>query len=200
MRKKQSKPILDYDARRELIGGYVKAILETLDEPLRPGLDDTPDRVARMYLDEVYRGEDSLTKELDAVFPEKTSSKEMVILKDLPVKAWCEHHMIPYFGMAYVGYIPTGQLLGLSKVARLVAAAGRGFSIQERITDQIADAMVAKLNPYGVIVVMECAHTCMIVRGVEAPTSRTITSSVRGIFRDSESTRSEFLSLIGHKR
>jgi len=197
MPKREPKPVMDYKARCELIEEHVKAILEIMDEPMRPGLDDTPNRVARMYMDEVYRNGDALTKELDAVFPEKTSSKEMVILQDLPVKAWCEHHMIPYFGMAYVGYIPTGQLLGLSKVARLVAAAGRGFSIQERVTDQIADAMMQKLQPYGVIVVIKCLHTCMVVRGVEAPTSRTVTSSVRGIFRDSESTRSEFLSLIG---
>lgn len=197
MPKKEPGIVLDYTARCELIAGYVKSILETLDEPMRPGLEETPQRVARMYMDEVYRNRDPLTKELDAIFPEETSSREMIILKDLPVQGWCEHHLIPYFGMAYVGYIPTGQLLGISKVARLVAAAGRGFSIQERITDQVADTMESKLKPYGVIVVLECVHTCMVVRGVKAPTSRTVTSALRGVFRDSESARAEFFSLIG---
>lgn len=196
MPKRILKPISDYDARKELIMSYIKGILEALDEPARPGLDETPERVARMYLDEVYRNGDALTKELDAIFPEQTSSKEMVILKDLPFKSTCEHHLLPYFGSACVGYIPTGQLLGLSKVARLVTAAGKGLSIQERVTDQIADAMDKKLRPYGVIVVIEAMHMCMAVRGVEAPTSRTVTSSVRGIFRDSDSARAEFFSLI----
>ncbi|MEM3426763.1 MAG: GTP cyclohydrolase I [Nitrososphaerales archaeon] len=191
--------IQDYDERRELLAECVKSILEILDEPMRPGLENTPDRVARMYLDEVYNNRNALTEELNAIFPEPTSTNQMVILKDIPVKAWCEHHLIPYFGMAYVGYIPQGAILGLSKVARLVAAAGRGFSIQERLTDQIADAIDQKLHPYGVMVVVEAAHTCMIVRGVEAPTSRTITSAVRGVFRDSGAARAEFLSLIGRK-
>jgi len=194
----QSK-INDYEERKELLTNCVKTILEILDEPMRPGLEGTPERVARMYLDEVYNSRDALTEELNAIFPEPTSTNQMVILKDLPVKAWCEHHMIPYFGVAYVGYIPQGTILGLSKVARLIAAAGRGFSIQERLTDQVADAIDQKLRPYGVMVVIEAAHTCMIVRGVEAPTSRTITSAVRGVFRDSGAARAEFLSLIGRK-
>jgi len=187
----------DREARVEIIASHVREILETMNEADRESLRETPNRVARMYMDEIYRNGDPLEKVLSAVFVEKTQAREMIVVRDIPFVAWCEHHMLPYFGRAHVGYLPHGGIVGLSKIARLVQAAGRGFTVQERVTDRIADTLDKVLEPNGVIVVIECVHTCMVVRGVKAYTSKTVTAALRGIYRDSEAARAEFYDILG---
>lgn len=188
-----------YEARLEIIASHVQEILVTMDEPAREGIKETPMRVARMYMDEVYHRTDPLEDELSKVFGEVSSTREMIVIQDIPVYSYCEHHMLPWFGVAHVGYVPNGMILGLSKVARLVQAAGTGLTIQERVTDRVADAIDTKLRPYGVIVVVKATHTCMVSRGVKAGKDcHTLTSAVRGIFRDGEASRAEFFSMIGN--
>ena len=123
---------------------------------------------------------------------------ELVLVKDIEVASTCEHHLVPFHGVAHVGYIPNerGQITGLSKIARTVDVFARRPQVQERLTTQVADAIETALNPRGVIVVMECEHLCMSLRGVRKPGSKTVTSAVRGSFRDSASTRAEAMSLI----
>jgi GTP cyclohydrolase I len=121
----------------------------------------------------------------------------MVVVANIPVCSMCEHHMMPFIGHAHVGYIPDGRLLGVSKVARLVECYSRRLQLQERITSQVADAIMSHLAPKGVGVVIAAEHTCMTTRGVNRPGTRTITSATRGLFRDDEKTRAEFMSLIG---
>lgn len=186
----------DREARIEIIATHVKEILETMDEDLREGLQGTPERVARMYMDEVYCPHDPLEKVLSTIFIEETMAREAVVLDHIPFCSWCEHHMIPYFGYAHVGYIPHKGLIGLSKIARLVTAAGRGLTIQERVTDRIADALDNVLSPMGVIVVIRATHTCMVVRGAKAVGSATTTSALRGMYRDSEAARAEFFAIV----
>ena len=186
----------DYEARKEIIENAVISILEAMDEDLREGLKDTPRRVADMLLKEVCRDGDPLERELSTLFVEEKMMREMVVVRDIPFLSWCEHHMIPYFGRAHIGYIPKSKVVGISKLARLVQAAGRGFTIQERVTERVANALESKLEPIGVVVLIEAVHTCMIVRGVKAFGSSTVTSAVRGLFRDSEGTRNEFFNCI----
>ena len=183
------------EARVELIASHIAEILGIMDEDIREGLEGTPERVARMYMDELYRNGDPLEKELTTIFVEETVAREMIVLDHVPFYSFCEHHLIPYFGYAHVGYLPHKGLVGLSKIARLVYAAGRGFTIQERVTDRIADALDRVLHPMGVIVVVQATHTCMVVRGAKAVGSGTTTSALRGIFRDSEAARAEFYSI-----
>jgi len=194
--KRKPTPAKDLAQREEIIASHIKEILETMDEADREGLQGTPERVARMLMEEVYCNGDPLEAELDALFVEKTSAREMIIVSDIPFASWCEHHMVPYFGLAHVGYVPHEGLVGLSKIARLVQAAGRGFTIQERVTDKVADALDHVMSPSGVIVVIEATHTCMVVRGVKAYSAKTTTSAIRGVFRDSEAARVEFFSLL----
>lgn len=184
------------EARIELIASHIAEILGIMDEDQREGLEGTPERVARMYMDELFNPHDPLEKELSAMFVEETNTRGLIALDHIPFCSFCEHHMIPYFGHAHVGYIPHGGFVGLSKVARLVTAAGRGFSIQERLTDRIADALESVLKPVGVIVVIQAVHTCMVVRGVKAVGCTTNTSALRGLFRDSEAARAEFFSVV----
>ena len=175
----------------------VREILEAIGEdPDRDGLQNTPRRVARAYA-EAFAGlhqdaDDVVTAVFDA------GHDELVLVKDIEVASTCEHHLVPFHGVAHVGYIPneTGQITGLSKIARLVDVYARRPQVQERLTTQIADAMEATLKPRGVIVVIECEHLCMSYRGVRKPGAKTVTSAVRGSFRDSASTRAEALSLI----
>lgn len=177
-----------------------KAVREILfavgEDPDREGLLDTPSRVARAYVEQFaglrQRPEDVLTTVFDA------DHDEMVLVKDIEVYSTCEHHLVPFHGMAHVGYTPNekGQITGLSKLARLVDVYARRPQVQERMTSQIADALVEVLNPRGVIVVVEAEHLCMTMRGVRKPGAKTVTSAVRGDFRDNQSTRSEAMSLI----
>ncbi|WP_298800011.1 GTP cyclohydrolase I FolE [Pseudonocardia sp. 73-21] len=166
------------------------------EDPDREGLRDTPARVARAY-EEIFAG---LYTEPDSVL-EKTFNEhhnELVLVKDIPIFSTCEHHLVPFHGMAHVGYIPgtSGRVTGLSKIARVVDLYARRPQVQERLTAQVADAIVRKLEPRGVIVVIEAEHLCMGMRGVRKPGSRTFTSAVRGLFQSSPSSRAEALSLI----
>jgi GTP cyclohydrolase I len=165
------------------------------EDPDREGLRDTPSRVARAYR-EVFAGlrqepQDVLTTTFDI------GHEEMVLVKDIEVYSTCEHHLVPFHGVAHVGYIPNvdGRITGLSKLARLVDVYARRPQVQERLTTQIADALVEILEPRGVIVVVECEHLCMSMRGVRKPGSRTVTSAVRGVMQ-SAATRAEAMSLI----
>jgi GTP cyclohydrolase IA len=165
------------------------------EDPDRDGLRDTPDRVARSYA-EIFRG---LREEPDEVLSTTfdLGHDEMVLVKDIEVYSTCEHHLVPFHGVAHVGYIPSrdGRITGLSKIARLVDVYAKRPQVQERLTTQVADAMVRVLQPRGVIVVIECEHLCMSMRGVRKPGARTVTSAVRGGLRE-PATRSEAMSLI----
>jgi GTP cyclohydrolase I len=173
----------------------VREILAALGEnPGREGLLKTPERVesSLRWLTQGYRMtvEDAVG---EAVFEETHQS--MIMVRDIELYSMCEHHLLPFFGRAHVAYIPNGKILGLSKVARIVDVFARRLQVQERMTDQIADAVMDVLQPAGVGVVLEAAHFCMMMRGVEKQNSRTVTSALRGIFRDDSKTRVEFLRL-----
>jgi GTP cyclohydrolase I len=172
-----------------------REIIEAIGEdPEREGLRATPGRIARMYA-ELFEGLRIDPREYLAVGFE-VGHDEMVILKDIPFYSICEHHFMPFHGVAAVGYIPDGRVVGLSKLARLVEAYARRPQIQEQLTGQIADDLMDVLEPDGVAVVIEAEHLCMTQRGVKKPGSRMITSATRGLFRKSEVTRSEFLALV----
>ncbi|MBO0840182.1 MAG: GTP cyclohydrolase I FolE [Sciscionella sp.] len=166
------------------------------DDPDREGLTDTPARVARAYR-ELFAGlHTDPDTVLDRTFDEGHS--ELVLVTDIPVYSTCEHHLLSFHGVAHVGYIPNeaGRVTGLSKLARLVDLYAKRPQVQERLTSQIADALVRKLDPRGVIVVVEAEHLCMAMRGIRKPGARTTTSAVRGLLRDSASSRSEAIELI----
>jgi GTP cyclohydrolase I len=179
----------------------VRLILEGIGEDLeRDGVRDTPVRVARMY-EEITSGlREDPTRVLQAVFEE--GHDEMVMIRDIPLASICEHHLVPFVGKAHVAYIPNeqGRITGLSKLARLVDGLARRPQVQERLTAQIADAMVERLEPRGALVVIEAEHLCMSMRGVRKPGAVTVTSAVRGSFRDSMSTRLEAMNLLGVTR
>ncbi|MGH3094962.1 MAG: GTP cyclohydrolase I FolE [Streptosporangiales bacterium] len=179
----------------------VREILLAIGEdPERDGLKRTPERVARWYA-EAFAGldqkpDDVLTVLFDA------EHDEMVIVRDLEVTSMCEHHLVPFHGVAHIGYIPntSGRVTGLSKLARVVDVYARRPQVQERMTSQIADALMNVLEPRGVIVVVECEHLCMSLRGVHKPGAMTVTSAVRGLFRRSDKTRGEALTFIHGRR
>ena len=165
------------------------------EDPSRPGLADTPRRVAESmaWLTRGYRS--SASEAIGSgVFVEEHDN--MILVKDIELYSLCEHHMLPFFGKAHVAYIPEGRLLGLSKIPRVVEVFARRLQVQERLTDQIADALQEALQPDGVGVVIEAYHLCMMMRGVEKQNSKTITSAVRGRFRSDIRTREEFLRLV----
>jgi GTP cyclohydrolase I len=175
----------------------VREILLALGEdPERDGLVDTPARVARMYAEQFaglrQRPEEVLTTVFDS------EHDEIVLVRDIEVYSMCEHHLVPFFGKAHIGYIPNdkGEITGLSKLARLADVYARRPQVQERMTCQIADALMRILEPRGVIVVIECEHLCMSMRGVRKPGATTVTSAVRGIFRKDARTRAEAMSLL----
>nr|WP_033424189.1 GTP cyclohydrolase I FolE [Actinomadura flavalba] len=185
----------DFDNAR--IERAVREILLAIGEnPDRDGLRDTPARVARAYAEQFaglrQQPEDVLNKVFEA------DHDEMVLVKDIEVYSTCEHHLVPFHGLAHVGYTPnkTGQVTGLSKLARLVDVFARRPQVQERLTSQVADAVMRILEPRGVIVVVEAEHLCMTMRGVRKPGAKTVTSAVRGDFRDHPETRAEAMSLI----
>lgn len=178
----------------------VISIIEAIGEnPKREGLAGTPQRVAEMYA-ELFSGIDKDPKqELATGFGE--GHREMVIVKDIPFYSLCEHHLLPFYGSAHVGYIPNvnGRVVGASKLARVVEIISHRPQIQERMTTQIAEAIVEALQPDGVAVVIEAEHLCMIMRGIKKPGSNIVTSANRGVFRRKAATRAEFLSLIARK-
>ncbi len=174
----------------------VRMILEAIGEdPSREGLLDTPARVARMY-EEVFTGLSQDPKEyFSVVFSEE--HEELVLVKDIPFYSMCEHHLVPFYGVAHVGYIPRGgRVTGLSKLARAVEAVAKRPQLQERITSTVADSIMETLEPHGVVVVVEAEHLCMTMRGVKKPGSKTVTSAVRGIFAQDPASRAEVFSLI----
>ena len=166
------------------------------EDPDRPGLQETPGRVARAYA-ETFGGLHVDPLEVLATTFEEDHD-ELVLVKDIPMYSTCEHHLVPFHGVAHIGYVPgeDGRVTGLSKLARLVEVYARRPQVQERMTRQIADSLFEVLKPQGVIVVVEAEHLCMAMRGVRKPGATTITSAVRGIFRESPATRSEAMSLI----
>lgn len=177
----------------------VRMILEAIGEdPDREGLAETPKRVAKMY-SEVFKGLDwDASKEMKVFRNEE--HEEMVMLKDIPFYSMCEHHLLPFFGLAHVAYIPQkGRLSGLSKLARLVEGLACRPQLQERLTGQVADTMMEQLKPQGVMVMIEAEHLCMTMRGVRKAGSKMVTSAVRGSFKK-EATRMEALSMINKFR
>ena len=181
-------------------GRIERAVREILlaigEDPDRDGLTDTPARVARAYAEQfsglAQRPEDVLATVFDADYD------ELILVRDIEVYSTCEHHLVPFFGFAHVGYIPNekGQITGLSKLARLVDVYARRPQVQERMTSQIADALMTVLEPRGALVVIEAEHLCMSMRGVRKPGAKTVTSAVRGSMRDSDRTRAEAMSLL----
>lgn len=174
----------------------VRDILEAIGEdPKRKDLLETPKRVAQMYA-EIFSGiKQDPEKELEVILEQK--HHEIILLRGIPLYSICEHHLLPFFGQANIAYIPkNGRVTGLSKLARVVDILARRPQVQERLTTQIAEIVMAKLKPLGVMVVIEAEHLCMSMRGVRKPGTMTVTSAVRGIFKDNEKTRSEALALM----
>lgn len=169
-------------------------IISVGEDPDREGLRDTPRRVAEMYA-EVFSGlREDPADVLRIGFEE--GHQEMVIVKDIPFYSMCEHHFLPFHGVAHVGYIPNGRVVGLSKLARAVEILARRPQLQERLSSQLADAVMRSLEPQGVAVVISANHLCMQMRGVRKPGSLTVTSAMRGVFQRSAATRAEFMSLV----
>ncbi len=184
---------------KERIKKAVKEILYAIGEdPDREGLVDTPRRIANMY-EEIFSGlkEDPGTY-LEIHFQQE-KYEELVLIKDIPFYSVCEHHLIPFFGKAHVGYLPrNGKLTGLSKLARVVDVVSKRPQLQERLTSTVADTIQKELEPYGVIVVIVAEHMCMTMRGIKKPGSRTITSAVRGVFATDHKSRAEVMSIINN--
>jgi len=182
------------------IENAIREILSKIGEdPDRQGLRDTPDRVSKMYR-ELTSGYRVSPRELvnGAIFDEKYD--EMVIVRDIEFYSLCEHHLLPFFGKCHVAYVPNGKIIGLSKIPRIVEVFSQRLQVQERMTVQIADFLSDILNPEGIGVVAEAYHLCMAMRGVKKAEANMLTSSMRGVFKEDERTRSEFLRLIGKQR
>ncbi len=184
---------------KDRIANLIRELLKEIGEdPDREGLRGTPERIARMY-EEIFAGygqdpEDILN---NAVFHQRYD--EMVIVKDIDFYSMCEHHMLPFFGVVHVAYIPRDKVIGLSKIPRIVDMYARRLQIQEKMTVQIAETLQKLLNPLGVAVVVEAIHLCSVMRGVRKPRNKMITSAMLGIFREDIRTRNEFLQIIGKK-
>lgn len=174
----------------------IKLVLEGIGEdPDRPGIKDTPERVARMYK-EIFVGLKTPTEELLKPI-QGESHDELVMLKDIPFYSMCEHHLLPFIGKAHVAYIPSGgKIVGLSELAKAVEVLAKRPQVQERLTTQLADLIMEKLKPKGAMVIIDAEHLCISMRGIKKPGTRTVTSAVRGIFRTKQSTREELLELI----
>lgn len=183
--------MVDHDKIREA----VKLLLEGIGEDVgREGLRETPDRIARMY-SEIFSGmEEDAGEHLSKTFAVETN--EMVLEKDIVFHSMCEHHMMPFYGKAHVAYIPDGRVVGLSKLARTVEVFARRLQIQERMTGQIADAIMEELAPQGVMVVVEAEHMCMTMRGVKKPGSRTVSMAARGVFEQDINLQNRFLQML----
>ncbi len=179
-----------------------KAVAEILlaigEDPEREGLRDTPARVAKMYAELLSGMREDPEVHLKSVFTENYD--EIVLLRDIPFYSVCEHHMLPFIGSAHVAYLPTGRVLGVSKLARIVDCFAKRLQCQERLTGQIADLIMTRLEPLGVAVVLEASHSCMTIRGIRKPGSTMVTSALRGIFRKDPRSRLEILSLLHQDR
>jgi GTP cyclohydrolase I len=183
----------DATALRRAVREIIRAVGE---DPEREGLRETPRRVAEMYA-EVFAGLSHDPVEVLRVGFEE-GHQEMVIVRDIPFFSLCEHHFLPFHGVAHVGYIPNGRVVGLSKLARALEIVARRPQLQERLTSQLADAIMSALEPAGVGVVVKAVHLCMTMRGIQKPGSQAVTSAMRGTFRSEIATRAEFMQLIGH--
>jgi GTP cyclohydrolase I len=182
----------------EKIKKGVRLILEGIGEdPERAGLKDTPRRVAKMY-EEIFSGLRTPAEELLKPIEGETHD-EMILLKDIPFYSVCEHHLLPFIGRAHIAYIPSGSIVGLSELAKVLEHVAKRPQVQERLTSQLADMIMQKLKPKGAMVIIDAEHLCMSMRGIKKPGSRTVTSAVRGIFRTKASTREEMLELIKKK-
>jgi GTP cyclohydrolase I len=193
---KRRAGVINQEEIKTAIASIIKAIGEN---PDREGLKGTPQRVAEMY-SELFMGLSMDPKEdLSVGFEE--GHREMVILRDIPFYSMCEHHLLPFYGVVHVGYVPneTGRVVGASKLARVVEIFAKRLQIQERMTTQIADAIVSGLKPDGVGVIVQAEHLCMIMRGIKKPGSAIVTSALRGSFRSRTKTRAEFFSLLQGK-
>jgi GTP cyclohydrolase I len=178
----------------------VASIIEAIGEdPNREGLAGTPERVAEMYAELFMGMGEDPAEELKIGF--EIGHREMVILRDIPFYSMCEHHLLPFYGVAHIGYIPNeeGRITGISKLARVVEIIAKRPQLQERMTTEIADAIVDGIKPDGVAVVVQAEHLCMIMRGIKKPGSNVITSAIRGIFKRKAASRAEFFSLIQGK-
>lgn len=181
---------------KRIEAAVTEILLAIGEDPTREGLVETPKRIARMY-SEIFSGlNENPADYLKTVFHEK-GHEELVIVKDIPFYSMCEHHLVPFFGSAHVGYIPRdGKITGLSKLARVVDCAAKKPQLQERLTSEIADILMDALNPKGVIVVIEAQHMCMTMRGIRKAGATTVTSAVRGIMRSDLRTRGEAMTLL----
>ncbi|MHC4167887.1 MAG: GTP cyclohydrolase I FolE [Planctomycetota bacterium] len=189
---KKRKPI-DADKIRKAVRDILVAVGEDVE---REGLKDTPDRVARMYAELLGGMREEPEKHLRSVFTE--NYEEIVLLRDVPFYSICEHHLMPFIGSAHVAYLPSGSVLGVSKLARIVDSFARRLQTQERLTYQIADFIMNSLKSQGVAVVLEASHSCMTIRGIKKPGSTMVTSALRGIFKRDPKSRGEIMSLM-HK-
>ena len=191
----ESKPDPTSPVDHPRIEAAVKEILAAVGEdPQRDGLLKTPGRVARMYAEVMSGLALDPSRHLEVTFAE--DHHEMVIVKDIPFDSLCEHHLLPFTGVAHVAYVPNGRIVGLSKIARVVEEFARRPQVQERLSSQVADLIWERLEPQGVGVVLEGTHTCMTMRGIRKPGSSMITSAVRGTFKSRTETRAEFMSFL----
>ena len=185
---------VDHDAIKEAVRKILIAVGEN---PDRPGLVETPRRVAKMYA-EMFSGlQVDPARHLKVVFPEEYD--EMVLIRDIRFTSMCEHHLLPFSGVAHVAYIPNGKVTGLSKIARVVEEVSRKPQVQERMTQTIADMVHEHLETSGVAVVVNAEHSCMSIRGIRKPGAQTVTSALRGEFKQNQSTRQEFMALISDR-
>ncbi len=192
MKKKSAARQIDAESVKKAVRLFLEAIGEDVE---RPGLLQTPDRVARMCKEILYGTHVDPVEVIKVL--DSPGHDEIVLVKDISFYSICEHHMLPFLGSAHVAYIPAGgRLCGISKLARVVEVASRRLNVQEHLTTTIADTIMKALKPQGVMVVLEAEHLCMTMRGVNKPGAKTVTSVVRGIFRERPATRAETLSLI----
>jgi GTP cyclohydrolase I len=184
---------MDHQAIKDAVSSLLSAVGE---DPGRDGLKETPERVAEMYAEILSEVASDPADEIDVFF--ESDYDELIMLRDIPMYSICEHHLLPWVGKAHVSYIPNrqGMITGLSKLARVVDVASKRLQVQERLTMQIADAIESRLQPRGVLVVIEAEHLCMTIRGIKKPGSVTVTSAVRGLMRENPATRQEAMRLI----
>jgi GTP cyclohydrolase IA len=191
----QDEPEVDESFDRQALMAAVRSIIRAVGEDeQREGLRDTPRRVADMYAEVFWGLKHDPTEVLSVTF--EVEHQEMVLVRDIPFYSMCEHHFLPFHGVAHVGYIPNGRVVGLSKLARALDILARRPQLQERMTSQLADAIMGTLEPAGVGVVVQAQHLCMTMRGIKKPGSETVTSAMRGVFRNQAATRAEFMNLI----